>query len=614
MAGRRRSFFTVREAALATCLLTGCGGGSHGTAPAGPQLAAPAQAAQDANVSFQILLPGASSSSAQRAPAYVSASTKSAAVAVAAGGGSAGTPVVVNCTTVCSGQVSAPVGSATFLVKLYDAQNAGGNLLSTASVAQTIVNNQANAVNMTANGVVAALSLALSAGTTPTAGTAGTIAVTLNALDADGNTIVGPGSYVTAAGSQLTVTLADSDTSGATALSQTTVTQPTAGITLSYTGLAIAPATIAASATGVTNRAVSFAPALNPIVVATNDALNPSFAGVDFYATAGQGSSGSFTVSEVGWTNSPYNKSLTVTTGSGCNAIGSTVQNGASFTATVAGAPAPGTCTALTLSDGAGQSQAVTLAYTNFAYTGSAQSFTVPAGVTQASVVVAGAAGGAGANQGNGGYAGGEGGSVTATIPVTAGSLTVSVGQAGSTGGGSTFGGGGAYGTGFTVSVEGASGGGASSVVQGTSTVVIAGAGGGGAGGAPGSGSLGGAGGQSGGNGHNGTGGCNGGNATGGGGATQATYGLGGIAPNTGCGTSYNGANGGLGSGGGGGNGSGGGGGGGGGGYYGGGGGGGSAGAAGGGGGGSSIVSNPIGTPSYVLGSQNGNGQVTLSF
>jgi len=49
----------------------------------------------------------------------------------------------VNCTTVCTGQIVAAVGSDTFTVSLYDAQNAVGNLLSTGTLTQTIVQNQA---------------------------------------------------------------------------------------------------------------------------------------------------------------------------------------------------------------------------------------------------------------------------------------------------------------------------------------------------------------------------------------------------------------------------------------------------------------------------------------
>jgi sugar lactone lactonase YvrE len=159
--------------------------------------------------------------------------------------------VTVNCTTVWTGQIAAPLGSDTFTITLYDAQNAAGNLLSTGSLTQTIAQSVANAVNVTLNGVVAALAVVLNPTGVQT-GLATSVAVTVNALDADGNTIVGPGSYVTAGGSPLgTITLSDSDTSGATLLSAFTLAAPASGITLAYNGAAIANPTIGASATGV---------------------------------------------------------------------------------------------------------------------------------------------------------------------------------------------------------------------------------------------------------------------------------------------------------------------------------------------------------------------------
>jgi hypothetical protein len=147
--------------------------------------------------------------------------------------------------------VLAPIGSDTFTVKLYDGLSGSGNLLSTGSLTQTIAY-QNNTVSVTFNGVVAALTVALNP-TSVTVGTSTTVAVTVNALDADGNTIVGPGVYVDASGVALTVNLADSDVSGATHLSQSSLTQPTSGITLSYNGASIANPTISATATGATS-------------------------------------------------------------------------------------------------------------------------------------------------------------------------------------------------------------------------------------------------------------------------------------------------------------------------------------------------------------------------
>ena len=229
-------------------IASGCGGSTTAVAP---KLAAVQTTAKSVQVQFSVTVPRRTSGTA-RSPRYVSASTQSASIVVAPSGGSAGTPVVVNCTTVCSGQIAAPVGSDTFTMTLFDAANAGGNLLSTGSLAQTIVIDQANTVNVTFNGVVVSLTLSLSPSSV-SSGTATTVTVNVAALDADKNTIVGPGSYVDANGAPLTVQLADSDTS-ATKLSTTTLTAPpSTAVTLSYSGAAIANPTITASATGLTS-------------------------------------------------------------------------------------------------------------------------------------------------------------------------------------------------------------------------------------------------------------------------------------------------------------------------------------------------------------------------
>ncbi|HEX6164408.1 MAG TPA: glycine-rich protein [Vicinamibacterales bacterium] len=164
-----------------------------------------------------------------------------------------------------------------------------------------------------------------------------------------------------------------------------------------------------------------------------------------------------------------------------------------------------------------------------FNFTGAAQTFTVPAGVTQVNITAYGAQGGAGAGAGP---AGGLGGSVTARITVTPGEvLQVNVGGAGAAGAGGGaggFNGGGAAGAG---AVQGGGGGGASDVRQGgvalANRVVVA-AGGGGSG-PVGTGGTGGAGGGL--NGSNGTAGTAGAAADdgdGGGGGTQAAGGAGG--------------------------------------------------------------------------------------
>ncbi|MBV9000531.1 MAG: hypothetical protein JO304_15825, partial [Solirubrobacterales bacterium] len=111
---------------------------------------------------------------------------------------------------------------------------------------------------------------------------------------------------------------------------------------------------------------------------------------------------------------------------------------------------------------GAGPAQAACqTGIVEFSSTAAEQCYTVPAGVSVLAVTLVGAKGGDQSPTSEG--AGGHGATVTAWVPVTAGStLYVEVGQNGveahNTGGGATFGGGGAAGS------DGSSGGGASDI------------------------------------------------------------------------------------------------------------------------------------------------------
>ncbi|MFJ9933888.1 Ig-like domain-containing protein [Streptomyces virginiae] len=184
-----------------------------------------------------------------------------------------------------------------------------------------------------------------------------------------------------------------------------------------------------------------------------------------------------------------------------------------------------------------------------FDYTGAAQTFTVPSGVTQLSVDARGASGGAAAGNDNPGGGGGAGAEVAGTLAVVSGqTLQVNVGGAGGVGtdsapGAGGFNGGGTGGS--SDSAYGGGGGGASDVRSGTldlaSRLVTAGGGGGGGATDELSGGGGGAGGQSGVNGTNGTGGADTTGGQGGGGATPTGPGTGGVG---GTGVNDNGGNG----------------------------------------------------------------------
>ena len=106
-----------------------------------------------------------------------------------------------------------------------------------------------NDINVTLDGVVVTLAVAVSPSTLA-GGIASTSTVSLNAMDAAGRIIIGPGRYIDASGNPLTITLTDSDTSGATSLSQTTVTAPTSTLTLHYNGGQASNFTVTASAPG----------------------------------------------------------------------------------------------------------------------------------------------------------------------------------------------------------------------------------------------------------------------------------------------------------------------------------------------------------------------------
>jgi hypothetical protein len=236
------------SATIVLVLAAGCGGGGHGSTVLPPGTSA----AKTATVAFSIAIPRAASGR-RRSPRYVSVATQSAAVTVAPAGGTAGAPVVVNCTTSCTGQIAAPIGTDTFAMKLYDTQNASGNLLSTGTTTHAVVIDQANTVNVTFDGVVASLSVSLNPSSIPS-GPATTVAVNVAALDAAHNVIVGPGSYVDANDNPVTIKLTDSDTSGATSLSATTFTAPPPGpVTLSYAGALSTPPTITATASGTSS-------------------------------------------------------------------------------------------------------------------------------------------------------------------------------------------------------------------------------------------------------------------------------------------------------------------------------------------------------------------------
>ena len=229
--------------------MAGCTSGGTRVTPA----PAPGQGASGTQTTarFSLTIPAAGSAVAvhRRLPAYVSSSTLSASVQVN-GGAATGVDLSAtspSCTAVAGGRACiiaapAPVGPDTFKLLLYSgplvANSPSGNLLSGASnFAATIAEGSANVtvplvlggfpanVNLRAPGLV---------GRAPA-----TVPMVVTALDAAGNTIVGPAAFIDATGSAaaLTVALATSTTQltlhdGAQAGSSVAVGGPTDTVTL----------------------------------------------------------------------------------------------------------------------------------------------------------------------------------------------------------------------------------------------------------------------------------------------------------------------------------------------------------------------------------------------
>ena len=510
--------------AALTVLAAGCANNGSGAVP--QTTAVPSPSSHDATENIRIVIPIVKGKTAH----FVSPSTEGMAASFAGASTVKATfPLLTtshgceksSTQIVCIEPVALQSGSYKATISLYDKPPAGGKIPTTAHLLSWIhdlpltIEAGINNTQFTLDGVpktIVVSGLPPASAGTPLAAKAFSVV----AKDADGNIIMG--TYASP------IELADTDTHNALTLSTSTITSSSQVAKLAYSGLAILPVKISATASGATSGSATFAPVLQPLGpmslqngVPINQNLPARFPpGI---------STVSFTATEAGWLNAPYNQELTVSD-SACTSFVTIAQApGGVFTATLAsGAKTSGSCT-LALSDPFGRTLTIPVGYTTFGFTYGAQTFTIPAGVTSLTIFAAGGQGGYGFNTGPGG----AGGLMQGTFAVSPGSLTINVGGMGSYDGGGYNGGGrpGSYGL-------CAGGGGGATVIGGPSTLMIVG-GGGGSACKPGSG-LGGAGGSNyvGGPAASGA----GGGATGGGGGSA---GAGGAAGEK-CGTGYNGS------------------------------------------------------------------------
>ena len=241
-------------AAMIALLAAGCSGGG-GSSPATPAVAKQAPK-EMASVTFTMKWNSTTPSAAQRSPRYVPATALSVSVTV-----NAGNPQCLNAPA-STLVIDAPIGNDSFAFATFDAANCQGNVLSRATVTKTIQSGVANTVSATLDGVVVAMTIALS-NPSPNAGVPATVNVNVAAKDADGNTIVGPGSYST----PIKLSVQDDTNSGTLSLSTNTLPSPSVTATLTYnggtlnSGLPDGPiAFVVAKATGIATQAASFTP------------------------------------------------------------------------------------------------------------------------------------------------------------------------------------------------------------------------------------------------------------------------------------------------------------------------------------------------------------------
>jgi len=226
-----------------------CGGGSGGVTPSASQ-AAPSGTSGNAVFTVKIPHPAVSASSGDKRPAYLTPQVKGIDFSVSASDGTlpssrgyaffALTPQSTYCTNgpsalTCTLSVQAYPGNDSFAVATYDQSNpttlnpnnGQSHVISVGYVTATIGAGATNAISITTSGIVSTVLIGLD-NPYPAAGTPLTQNVHVTGVDADNNVIVG--------NFDSPLSLTDSDTSGVTTLSTTSIASSGATATMTYNG------------------------------------------------------------------------------------------------------------------------------------------------------------------------------------------------------------------------------------------------------------------------------------------------------------------------------------------------------------------------------------------
>jgi hypothetical protein len=249
---------------LRTCLTTAallalcaCGGGGGGS----PIPSSGSQPSSQGSGPAQLIvsIPPLSQQNTHFRPNYISAGTQSMTVGLVSGGTTTSLATVnlttgsSSCTTPsggglqCTVTVQAPFGTDTFAISTFSAVNGGGSVLSSGEVQVTLTRGAATpTVQLDLNGVASTVALVLGQSELPV-GNPGSTAVIVQAKDASGNLIIGPGLFSSPIDLAIT-----GDTYATLSLSSTSVTSPGQVVTLDYNGGTNVGSTITPSGSGLT--------------------------------------------------------------------------------------------------------------------------------------------------------------------------------------------------------------------------------------------------------------------------------------------------------------------------------------------------------------------------
>jgi streptogramin lyase len=226
---------------VAYVALAGCGGGGGGgsvTPPAGGG----GGAVTPTTASF-VVAPGGGGTIQSVGPHYISTATAAISISV-----NNSPSTTVNClSSSCNVTLTVPAGSNTFAIATLDSHLV---TLSKTVVVISCASGQNTVVHAVLNGVAVTAGVALQTKYVPM-GSPVTTNVLVTARDPDGAIIIGPGNY------DKPITLTDSDTTGATHLSATTINSPSDVVTLAYDGIAYVNPVISADTGAPQNNPVT---------------------------------------------------------------------------------------------------------------------------------------------------------------------------------------------------------------------------------------------------------------------------------------------------------------------------------------------------------------------